>query len=90
MILGIGIDSVEIKRFEPWTSYSKNRLARIFSEHEITYSLSNPKKAAERLAARFAAKEAFFKALSQSFPDNGINLLTRMKFYLVQMQKRQI
>ena len=31
---------------------------------EITYCLGIPKKAAERFAARFAAKEAFYKAIA--------------------------
>jgi phosphopantetheine--protein transferase-like protein len=38
-------------------------LKRIFSEQEITYCLKNPYKSAERFAVRFAAREAFFKAL---------------------------
>jgi len=62
MICGIGIDSVEIKRFAHWSTYTHKKLLRLFSEQEITYCLSNPAKSAERFAARFAAREAFFKA----------------------------
>ncbi len=61
-MIKIGIDSVEIERFIPWINFSQERLLRIFSQEEITYSLSVPRKAAERLAVRFAAKEAFYKA----------------------------
>lgn len=84
MILGIGIDSVEIERFKPWTKHSEKKLLRIFSEHEIAYSLRNPKKAAERLAARFAAKEAFFKAFALMAPENNVPLLTLCKLAIVQ------
>ena len=68
MIIGIGIDSVEIHRFAHWQNYSKNRLQRIFSDEEIVYCLSNSLKSAERFAARFAAKEAFYKAISPLHP----------------------
>lgn len=62
MILGIGIDTVEIERFTHWSTYSEKKLSRIFSPQEIAYARACPAKTAERLAARFAAKEAFFKA----------------------------
>lgn len=62
MIIGIGIDTVEVERFKPWVLYPEEKLLRVFSKNEIKYSLSSPKKGAERLAARFAAKEAFLKA----------------------------
>ncbi len=64
MIQAIGIDAVEIERFKNWHTFSHKKLSRIFSAHEIEYCLSNQKNA-ERFAARFAAKEALFKALSQ-------------------------
>lgn len=64
MIIGIGIDSVEIARLIPWTKMSKKQLSRIFSPEEIAYSFQSPLKTPERLAARFAAREACFKALS--------------------------
>ena len=63
MIRGVGIDSVEISRCAHWHTYSPERLKRLFCPEELEYCLSNPKKSAERFAARFAAKEAFYKAL---------------------------
>jgi holo-[acyl-carrier protein] synthase len=72
MIVGIGIDAVEIERFENWHTYSKNRLGRIFSSNEIDYCLSVPVKSAERFAARFAAKEACYKALSVHIESIGL------------------
>ena len=65
MNIYIGIDAVEIERFTHFHSYSKKRLARLFSPEEIDYCLQNPAKSAERFAARFAAKEALYKALTQ-------------------------
>ena len=62
MIAGIGIDIVEIKRMQPWTGNSK-LLQRFFHPDELAASLSRGNSAAQSLAARFAAKEAFGKAL---------------------------
>jgi holo-[acyl-carrier protein] synthase len=75
MIIALGIDSVEIERFEHWHSYDQNKLARVFSEQEILYCLQEPEKSAERFAVRFAAKEAFFKALCQAYPEKRFLLL---------------
>ena len=79
MILGIGVDTVEINRFSDWHTYSKKKLQRIFSEEEIKYCLSQKNKSAERFAARFAAREAFYKALSYAYPDQKIPFLRMCK-----------
>ena len=65
MILGIGIDSVEIARLIPWTQFSEKQLLRLFHKDELAYCFLSTPKIAERLAARFAAREACFKALTQ-------------------------
>lgn len=62
--LSIGIDSVDIDRFKNWHKYKKKQLSKIFSKQEIDYCLSIPNKAAERFSARFAAKEALLKAVT--------------------------
>ena len=62
MILGTGIDLVFIPRFEKITRKWEDRfLDRVFTraEKDICLRRANP---AASLAARFAAKEAFFKA----------------------------
>ncbi|HEV2601577.1 MAG TPA: 4'-phosphopantetheinyl transferase superfamily protein [Candidatus Babeliales bacterium] len=74
--MGIGIDSVEVARCVSWIGYSSQQLSRIFSHDEINYASSNPAKKAERLAARFAAKEAFCKGLHAAYPGNRYSLLT--------------
>lgn len=79
MIAGIGVDIVEIARFNTWHRYADKRLLRIFTEHEIAYCRAIECKTAERLAVRFAAKEAFYKAFSQARPQHGLPFLTLCK-----------
>lgn len=62
MIIGLGIDIVEVSRLEKWLKDNR-LLQRFFSEEEIEYVLSKENGAARSLAVRFAAKEAFGKAL---------------------------
>jgi len=85
MIIGIGIDSIEIERFTHWHTFSQKQLERIFSPKEIAYCLSNSTDRAQlnnaniyaqRFAARFAAREAFFKAIAQLQGSNPIPFLT--------------
>lgn len=75
MIRGIGIDSVKVARFNNWYTYSEKTLLRIFSAKEIEYCLQYEQLSAQRFAARFAAKEAFLKAISSMYPDHQFFLL---------------
>ena len=86
MILGIGVDSIEVHRFKEWHTFSRKKLSRIFSEQEIDYCLQQPNKSAERFAVRFAAREAFFKAFSAGFSHVTIPFLTLCK--QVSIEKR--
>ena len=64
MILGIGIDIVENNRIEKLYFNFKNKfLNKVFTKKEIDdiIYLKNPTL---RMANRFAAKEAFYKAIS--------------------------
>ena len=63
MILGIGIDAVTIDRFAQWHLKPRRSLRKLFSDAEIEYCVSVPARSAERFAVRYAAREAFFKAL---------------------------
>jgi len=66
MIVGIGIDLVEIVRVERMLAdKGDHAIDRLFSADEAAYALARPKPAMH-LAARLAAKEAAFKALSGS------------------------
>jgi holo-[acyl-carrier protein] synthase len=63
MILGIGSDLAEVPRIRASRERFGDRfLRRIYTPGEIAYALSKANKD-ERLAARFAAKEAGMKAL---------------------------
>ena len=71
-IFGIGTDIVNIKRIDH--SLKKNGLSfinRIFSKKEISYC-KNKKNSSAFFAKRFAAKEAFSKALGTGIR-KGIN-----------------
>ena len=63
MIYGIGIDTIEVVRIEHAIKhYGSQFTDRIFADHEMAYCTSRLKQY-EHFAARFAAKEAFAKAL---------------------------
>jgi holo-[acyl-carrier protein] synthase len=62
MIYGIGIDTIEVARIEKQLTGSERFKTRIFTPGEIEYCEAKKNKA-QNYAARFAAKEAFFKAL---------------------------
>ena len=57
MILGVGIDVVEIDRFEQILNQTPGLKQKLFTEAERIKSIQS-------LAARFAAKEALIKALN--------------------------
>ncbi len=61
MIYGIGTDITEVRRFERWVS-SPGMCARFFSRGEIMEHGSLSARC-QHYAVRFAAKEAFSKAL---------------------------
>lgn len=62
MIAGIGIDVVEIERVDALLSrYGDRFVRRVFTQAEAAYALRSVRPA-ERLAGRFAVKEAVMKA----------------------------
>jgi holo-[acyl-carrier protein] synthase len=62
MILGTGIDLIEVARIaSSFEKFGERFVNRILLPDEIAYCLSH-RKPAPFLAARFAAKEAIFKA----------------------------
>lgn len=61
MILGIGIDTIAISRFDEYHTHDHAFLEKLFSKQEIAYCLSQPNPA-QHFASRFATREAFFKA----------------------------
>ncbi len=69
MIVGTGVDIAETSRIEQSLTKHGERFAkRLFTPNEIAYC-DKFKNRAERYAARFAAKEAAFKALGTGWRD---------------------
>ena len=74
MIVGSGIDLVEIERIQQsMDRYGSRFLNRVYTGAEQAYCLRK-RKAAESFAARFAAKEAGAKALGTGIR-NGVSWL---------------
>jgi holo-[acyl-carrier protein] synthase len=67
MIIGIGTDIVQIDRLNMWAKASTEKLLKIYSLSELAdCKNSEYGYSAQKLATRFAAKEAFYKALSSA------------------------
>lgn len=92
----VGIDLVEVPRFRAFLErHGERALHRLFTPAEIAYAeKAAPNLALQRLAARFAAKEAFCKALGKAVPfleievlpgKNGPRLLWRGQEYPVSL-----
>ena len=62
MIFGIGTDMIEVERVAEKIGKNSGFRELVFSKKEIAYCEAKTNKY-EHYAARFAAKEAFFKAL---------------------------
>ena len=62
MIIGIGIDAVEIERFRQALERTASLKDRLFTAEELSYVQPQVDPSAS-LAARFAAREAVMKAL---------------------------
>ncbi|MCE2504119.1 MAG: holo-ACP synthase [Chlorobi bacterium] len=64
MIVGVGVDNVDVKRIaKTLERYGERFEQKVFTPEEIIYCRWIPGRSAERYAARFAAKEAFAKAI---------------------------
>ena len=64
MILGTGVDIIDVERVKKIVEKNPRFLEKIFTSGEIDYCLKKKNKY-QHLAARFAAKEAFFKAIGK-------------------------
>ena len=71
MIYGIGVDIVHVDRLQKWESVD-GLITRFFHPREIEDAESRKSSRSVSLAARFAAKEAFGKALGTGL--RGIKL----------------
>jgi phosphopantethiene--protein transferase domain len=67
MIVGIGVDLVDLARFERATARTPRLLSRLFADDETVAAGASARPLPLRsLAARFAAKEALIKAVGDS------------------------
>ena len=79
--LEVGIDCVDIARFDEGALSNRKFLERIFTKDEIQYCEERAKHS-QHFAARFAGKEAIVKALSNydiKIPANQIEILNNHK-----------
>lgn len=68
MVVGLGIDVVQVSRMRQWAD-QQGLLERYFHPRELETALSRGHSMVLSLAARFAAKEAFGKALGIGLRD---------------------
>jgi len=73
MIYGIGVDLVRVDRLSRAVArYGERFLQRVFTDREIAYCQGRAKQGIYQFAQRFAAKEAFSKALGVGLRQGGI------------------
>jgi len=69
MVLGLGIDIIEIERIKKSIEqYGERFLNKVFTNEEIKYCNAKFNKY-QHYAARFAAKEAVYKAIASSWKE---------------------
>jgi len=76
-MLALGLDLVEVARVEALLGrWGDRALERLYTPQEVAYArAARGPLAAQRLAARFAAKEAFRKALGRPIPFREIEVI---------------
>ena len=101
MIIGIGIDIIEIARIEKALT-SERFIGRVFTESEQAYCELRPRHRSAAYAVRFAAKEAVMKALGCGWsggnwrdievirPDEGPPTIRLQGLYLEEAEKRGV
>ena len=67
MIYGVGTDLIEVTRIEKQITGNSRFKQKIFSASEIEYCDSFKVNSAQHYAVRYAAKEAFFKAIGTGY-----------------------
>lgn len=83
MIVGLGVDLARASRFTKLLEQeSRGVINRVFTPGELTYALAM-KNPAPHLAARFAAKEAFVKAL-------GLGMRSGMRWQEIEVVRNDL
>ena len=71
MVLGIGIDNIEVARVEQRLRKEDGLKEQLFTPREIAYCESKV-HSVRHYAARFASKEAFLKAIGRGLVDGSL------------------
>lgn len=80
MEIKTGIDIIEVKRIqEAIERQGEKFLKRVYTTKEIEYCNNTKKMKYQHYAARFAAKEAVFKAISSKLPSETEDIWTKIE-----------
>lgn len=75
-----GVDIIEVARIEDAIrNQGENFLHRVFTEEEIAYCNNTKMMKYQHYAARFAAKEAVYKAISSKIPSDKKDIWTKIE-----------
>ncbi len=80
MQIQTGIDIIEVNRIrEAIERQGENFLHRVYTDNEISYCKNTGKMEYQHYAARFAAKEAIYKAISNKLPKDIGDIWTKIE-----------
>lgn len=80
MEIKTGIDIIEVKRIqEAIERQGEKFLKRVYTPKEMEYCNNTKKMKYQHYAARFAAKEAVFKAISDKLPKETEDIWTKIE-----------
>ena len=80
MQIKTGVDIIEVDRVqEAIENQGEKFLEKVYTKNEIEYCSNSGKMTYQHYAARFAAKEAIFKAISELIPKNEDDILNKIE-----------
>lgn len=80
MQIKTGVDIIEVDRVqEAIENQGEKFLEKVYTKNEIEYCSNSGKMTYQHYAARFAAKEAIFKAISEFIPKNEDDILNKIE-----------
>lgn len=80
MQIKTGVDIIEVNRIQEAIESQEERfLEKVYTKNEIEYCSNSGKMTYQHYAARFAAKEAVFKAISEFIPQNEDDILNKIE-----------
>lgn len=80
MQIQTGVDIIEVNRIEEAIEKQKEVfLNRIYTQNEISFCERTNKMKYQHYAARFAAKEAIYKAISSKLPEDAKDIWTKIE-----------